>query len=40
MGVPKEYKPSNLPVWPMPADGGNPSDPNYRFLGSNTVFVK
>ena len=39
MGVPANYKPSNLPVWPWPADGGNVSDPNYRFLGTNTVFV-
>ena len=39
MGVPSNYKPSNAPVWPWPLDGGNPSDPNYRFLGTDTVFV-
>jgi hypothetical protein len=40
MGVPDNYKPSNLPIWPMPADGGNPNDPNYRYIGTNTVFVR
>ena len=23
----------------MPADGGNPTDPNYQYIGTNTVFV-
>ena len=39
MGVPANYKPASQPVFPMPADGGNPADPNYRFIGTNTVFV-
>lgn len=39
MGVPANYTPGDLPVWPFPADGGNPADPNFRFLGTNTAFV-
>ena len=40
MGVPKEYVPSNTPVWPTPADGGSASDPNYALYESNNVFVR
>lgn len=39
MGVPAGYKPSNLPVWPIPADGGSPSDPNFALYETNNVFV-
>jgi hypothetical protein len=38
MGVPAEYKPSQQPIWPMPANP-NPSDPNYALYGTNLVFV-
>ena len=40
MGVPADYKASNLPIWPMPADGGDPNDSTYKYIGTNTVFVK
>ena len=39
MGVPKEYKPSSLPVVPTPADGGSRNDPNFSYYESNTVWV-
>ena len=39
MGVPANYKPSNLPVWPTPAGGAVAGDPNSIYLESNTVFV-
>jgi hypothetical protein len=40
MGVPESYRPSSQPVFPTPKDGGNPSDPNFAFYETNTVFVK
>lgn len=39
MGVPANYRPAFSPIWPTPADGGDPSDPNYQYIGSNMVFV-
>jgi hypothetical protein len=39
MGVPSNYRPSSLPVHPTPANGGSPSDPNFQFYETNTVFV-
>ena len=39
MGVPQGYKPSNSPVWPVAANGGDPADPNYGYRDTNTVFV-
>jgi len=38
MGVPSNYQPSVQPLWPYPANP-NPSDPNYQWYGSNTVWV-
>lgn len=40
MGVPSNYRPSNLPIWPTPADGGGPSDPNFAFYDTNQVSVR
>ena len=39
MGVPSNYKPAHLPVWPTPA---NPAanDPNTGFFESNDVFLR
>ena len=39
MGVPDNYKPSNVPLIQMPKDGGSPSDPNYPYYDSNTVWI-
>lgn len=39
MGVPTNYKPSHTPLLTTPANGGSPSDPNFPFYDSNTVFV-
>jgi hypothetical protein len=39
MGVPANYKPSSRPLFPTPADGGSPSDPNYAFYETNTAWV-
>jgi hypothetical protein len=39
MGVPSNYKPFQTPLIPTPANGGSPSDPNFAFYESNTVFV-
>jgi hypothetical protein len=39
MGVPSNYTPSSWPVFPTPANGGSPSDPNFAFYESNTVFI-
>ncbi len=39
MGVPANYRPSSRPVFPTPANGGSPSDPNFTFYETNTVFV-
>jgi len=38
MGVPSNYKPAAQPLIPWPANP-NPSDPNYAFYGTNTVWV-
>jgi len=38
MGVPASYQPAALPLWPWPASP-NPSDPMYKFYGTNTVWV-
>jgi hypothetical protein len=38
MGVPDSYKPAGEPLMPWPKNP-NPSDPNYAFYGTNTVFV-
>src|SRR5574340_809895 len=35
----EEYKPSSLPVFPTPADGGSRNDPNFAYYESNTVWV-
>jgi hypothetical protein len=40
MGIPASYQPSSRPVVPTPAGGGNPSDPNFPFYETNTVFVR
>ncbi len=40
MGVPQNYRPSHQPVIPTPANGGSPSDPNFAFYETNTVFVR
>jgi hypothetical protein len=39
MGVPDNYKPAHVPLIPMPANGGSPSDPMYQFYDSNTVWI-
>ncbi|MBS1826104.1 MAG: TonB-dependent receptor [Acidobacteria bacterium] len=39
MGVPSNYKPSSLPIFPTPANGGSSADPNFAFYESNTIFV-
>jgi hypothetical protein len=39
MGVPPDYKPAYLPVFPTPADGGSPTDPNRPYYETNTVWV-
>ncbi|MGH9719436.1 MAG: carboxypeptidase regulatory-like domain-containing protein [Bryobacteraceae bacterium] len=39
MGVPANYKPSSTPVFPTPANGGSPNDPNAIYYETNTVFV-
>jgi hypothetical protein len=40
MGVPDTYKPAQMPIIPIPANGGSPSDPNAAYYDSNTVWVK
>ena len=40
MGVPSNYKPAHLPLIPIPANSGSPSDPMYAYYESNTVWVK
>lgn len=40
MGVPANYRPSSRPVFPTPANGGTPGDPNAPFYETNTVFVR
>jgi hypothetical protein len=39
MGVPSSYHPFQTPLIPTPANGGSPSDPNFAYYESNTVFV-
>ena len=39
MGVPANYTPAHQPLIPTPAGGGSPSDPNYAFYDTNTVWV-
>ena len=39
MGVPDSYSPSFSPIYPTPANGGSPSDPNYSLYETNNVFV-
>lgn len=39
MGVPSNYKPAHMPLIPVPADGGTPSDPMWGFYDSNTIWV-
>jgi hypothetical protein len=39
MGVPANYTPAHKPVIPIPADGGNPTDPLRPYYDSNTVWV-
>ena len=39
MGVPSNYTPSSAPLYPTPANGGSPSDPNFRYYETNNVFV-
>jgi hypothetical protein len=38
MGVPSSYKPAGQPLWPWPTNP-NPTDPMYRYYGTNTVWV-
>jgi hypothetical protein len=38
MGVPENYRPSNLPVWPTPANGGA-GDPNFALFDTNQVSI-
>ena len=38
-GVPANYSAAVGPVVPFPANGGNPSDPNYPYYGTNNVLV-
>ena len=40
MGVPANYKPSSTPVYPTPANGGSPGDPNAIYYETNTAFVR
>jgi hypothetical protein len=40
MGVPQNYRPSSVPVFPTPANGGSSADPNFPFYETNTVFVR
>jgi carboxypeptidase family protein len=40
MGVPQNYKPSSQPIFPTPADGGSPTDPNRSNYETNNVFVQ
>ncbi len=39
MGVPANYRPATLPVWPTPANGGV-GDPNFALFDSNQVSVR
>jgi hypothetical protein len=39
MGVPDSYRPYQSPIIPIPANGGNPGDPNAGFYDTNTVYV-
>ena len=39
MGVPQNYRPAHLPVWPTPANPA-PGDPNTGLFESNDVFVR
>jgi hypothetical protein len=39
MGVPQNYVPAHRPVWPTPANGGSPTDPNRQFYETNSVLV-
>ena len=39
MGVPSNYVPANRPVIPIPANGGNASDPLFAYYDSNNVWV-
>jgi hypothetical protein len=42
MGVPSDYKPATSPLWPYPANYNSlnaTNDPNYRYYGTNTVFL-
>ena len=40
MGVPDSYKAFQLPIIPIPKDGGSSADPNFGFYDSNTTFVR
>jgi hypothetical protein len=40
MGVPASYVPIQTPLIPTPKDGGSPSDPNYPYYETDTVFVR
>jgi hypothetical protein len=39
MGVPDRYRSFQTPIIPIPANGGTPSDPNFGFYDTNTVYV-
>jgi hypothetical protein len=39
MGVPDSYVPFQTPIIPTPKNGGSPSDPNFAFYETNTVYV-
>jgi hypothetical protein len=39
MGVPDSYRPSNVPLIPIPKDGGSSADPLSPYYDSQTVFV-
>jgi hypothetical protein len=38
-GVPQNYSPSSQPIYPTPADGGSPTDPNRANYETNNVIV-
>jgi hypothetical protein len=40
MGVPSDYRPAHQPIYPTPASGGSPSDPNFGQYETNNVFVQ
>ena len=39
MGVPDSYRPFQVPIIPIPKDGGSSADPNFGFYDTNNVIV-